>query len=163
MIGAGRAKLIVIGSLSFGSNLQRPCACKAALTGHLVRTSERIEQAQCKGTLAVTGVHDACGAWLLSTNGKHMQLRRSSFPRTSAMQFFRLTSAFALLSVATAEPTVYLIRHGEKPADGGNGLNAVGMQRAQCLRSVFGATSGYQITHIMAQTPKSSRYICDSS
>ncbi|KAJ4298922.1 hypothetical protein N0V90_004165 [Kalmusia sp. IMI 367209] len=70
------------------------------------------------------------------------------------MQFHYISGALALLSVVTAEPTVYLIRHGEKPDDG-NGLSAVGQQRAQCLRSVFGATSQYQITHIMAQTPKS--------
>ncbi|KAH8202254.1 hypothetical protein TruAng_003531 [Truncatella angustata] len=58
------------------------------------------------------------------------------------------TTAFA------ANPTVYFIRHGEKPDDG-NGLSAQGQQRAQCLRSVFGASSGYAIGHIMAQTPKS--------
>ncbi|KAK5123924.1 hypothetical protein LTR85_002121 [Meristemomyces frigidus] len=61
----------------------------------------------------------------------------------------------AFLSLALAEPTVYLIRHGEKPASG-NGLSAQGMQRAQCLRTVFGANSSYGIGHIMAETPKSS-------
>lgn len=59
------------------------------------------------------------------------------------------------LSLALAKPTVYLIRHGEKPADG-DGLNAQGEQRAQCLRNVFGASSSYNIGHIMAQTPKKS-------
>nr|POE63714.1 hypothetical protein CFP56_04617 [Quercus suber] len=53
-------------------------------------------------------------------------------------------------------PTVYLIRHGEKPSDGSNGLSAQGMQRAQCLRNVFGASSQYDIGYIMAETPKSS-------
>jgi len=53
--------------------------------------------------------------------------------------------------------TVYLIRHGEKPADGGNGLDAQGMQRAQCLRSVFGASSQYNIGYIIAEQPKSSQ------
>ncbi|KAB8336985.1 hypothetical protein FH972_021289 [Carpinus fangiana] len=47
-------------------------------------------------------------------------------------------------------------RHGEKPADGGDGLNAQGMQRAQCLRNVFGASSQYNIGYILAETPKSS-------
>ncbi|CDM27207.1 hypothetical protein DTO013E5_4554 [Penicillium roqueforti] len=62
----------------------------------------------------------------------------------------------AIASVAAArDPTVYLIRHGEKPSDGGNGLNAQGLERAQCLREVFGKNSGYNITHIMAETPKS--------
>jgi hypothetical protein len=63
------------------------------------------------------------------------------------------------LSVATlalAESTVYLVRHGEKPADGGNGLNAQGVQRSQCLRNVFGSSSGYDIGYILAQTPKKS-------
>lgn len=63
----------------------------------------------------------------------------------------------ALASLAWAKPTVYLIRHGEKP-DEGNGLNEEGQQRAQCLRAVFGAGSGYNIDHIMAQTPKSSKH-----
>jgi hypothetical protein len=63
------------------------------------------------------------------------------------MQLPALLSALALLTVAAAESTVYLIRHGEKP-DSGNGLNAAGQQRAQCLRSVFGASSKYQIGHI---------------
>ncbi|KAJ5258418.1 hypothetical protein N7497_001733 [Penicillium chrysogenum] len=62
----------------------------------------------------------------------------------------------AIASVAAAySPTVYLIRHGEKPSDGGTGLNAQGVQRAQCLRKIFGENSDYNITHIMAQTPKS--------
>ncbi|ETS76672.1 hypothetical protein PFICI_12059 [Pestalotiopsis fici W106-1] len=53
-----------------------------------------------------------------------------------------------------ATPTVYFIRHGEKPADDDEtGLSTQGQQRAQCLRSVFGATSAYNIGHIMAQTP----------
>ncbi|KKA29066.1 hypothetical protein TD95_005257 [Thielaviopsis punctulata] len=51
-------------------------------------------------------------------------------------------------------PTVYLIRHGEKPKKG-NGLSAVGVQRAQCLRTIFGDHSDYHIGHIMAQKPKS--------
>jgi len=61
----------------------------------------------------------------------------------------------SFLSFALAEPTVYLIRHGEKPASG-NGLSTQGMQRAQCLRTVFGANTSYNIGHIMAETPKSS-------
>ena len=62
----------------------------------------------------------------------------------------------SLGSLAFAEPTVYLIRHGEKPADGGNGLNAQGVQRAQCLRNYFGSSSGYDIGYVLAQTPKKS-------
>jgi len=69
----------------------------------------------------------------------------------------KLAAALLLsASVLTlAEPTVYLIRHGEKP-DSGNGLSAQGVERAQCLRTVFGASSSYNIGHIMAETPKSS-------
>ncbi|RSM03750.1 hypothetical protein CDV31_010369 [Fusarium ambrosium] len=67
----------------------------------------------------------------------------------------KLTAILFLASLVTASPTVYFIRHGEKPEEG-NGLNAEGQQRAQCLRSVFGASSQYNIGHIMAQTYKSS-------
>ena len=62
-----------------------------------------------------------------------------------------------LLVLATAQ-TVYLIRHGEKPSDGSNGLSAQGEERAQCLRTVFGASSGYNIDYIMAETPKSGMF-----
>ena len=61
---------------------------------------------------------------------------------------------FLLASVAAATPTVYFIRHGEKPSSG-NGLSTKGLQRAQCLKTVFGASSQYNIGHIMAQTPQS--------
>ncbi|PYH28932.1 putative 60S ribosome biogenesis protein Rrp14 [Aspergillus neoniger CBS 115656] len=48
-------------------------------------------------------------------------------------------------------PTVYLIRHGEKPPDpGDSGLNADGFKRAECLREVFGVGSPYGIGHVMA-------------
>ncbi|KAK5114091.1 hypothetical protein LTR62_002660 [Meristemomyces frigidus] len=65
-----------------------------------------------------------------------------------------LTKALCFASVliaATAQSTVYLIHHGEKPSDGSNGLDAQGEQRAQCLRNVFGAGSGYDIGYIMAE------------
>jgi len=64
-----------------------------------------------------------------------------------------ILSFFAMRAYAQ---TVYLIRHGEKPADGSNGLTAQGMQRAQCLRTVFGASSQYNIGYIIAEQPKSS-------
>ncbi|KIH87731.1 phosphoglycerate mutase family protein [Sporothrix brasiliensis 5110] len=67
-----------------------------------------------------------------------------------------LVSALGLAASAAASgPTVYLIRHGEKPSSG-NGLSAQGLERAQCLRTVFGASSSYNIGHIMAQQPLSS-------
>jgi hypothetical protein len=62
----------------------------------------------------------------------------------------------AFITVVTARPTVFFIRHGEKPKDGGTGLSADGLERAQCIRSVFGANSAYNIGYIMAQKPKSS-------
>ncbi|KAI5117011.1 hypothetical protein M0805_004396 [Coniferiporia weirii] len=52
--------------------------------------------------------------------------------------------------------TVYLIRHGEKPADGGKGLSPQGKRRAECLVNVFNASSGYNIGYILAEKPKSS-------
>ena len=72
---------------------------------------------------------------------------------------FQLATHFGLCFIAgaIAEPTVYLIRHGEKPDDDGNGLSTTGEQRAQCLRSVFGTSSDYNIGKIMAMTPKDSK------
>lgn len=64
-----------------------------------------------------------------------------------------LLASAALASAA--KPTVYFIRHGEKPADGSTGLSPQGQQRAQCLRSIFGASSQYNIGYIMAETPSS--------
>lgn len=68
------------------------------------------------------------------------------------------TTGFAATLAAAAKPTVYLIRHGEKPPNDGVGLSAQGVQRAQCLRSVFGAASKYNIGYILAQTPKDSEF-----
>lgn len=65
-----------------------------------------------------------------------------------------LLATLSLLSLASAQATVYLIRHGEKPSSG-NGLNSQGQQRAQCLVNVFGSSSGYDIGHIMAEMPQS--------
>ncbi|KAJ5328199.1 60S ribosome biogenesis protein Rrp14 [Penicillium brevicompactum] len=68
-----------------------------------------------------------------------------------------LLALFFFLSVGSAKhkPTVYLIRHGEKPADKKNhGLSAEGELRAQCLRHVFGQHSGYNIGYILAPHTK---------
>lgn len=62
----------------------------------------------------------------------------------------------------TAPPTfpysnrIIFIRHAEKPGRGGYGLNEIGKQRAQCLRSVFGQetqqqnSSGFDVGLIFA-------------
>ncbi|WPH03000.1 Hypothetical protein R9X50_00587400 [Acrodontium crateriforme] len=71
------------------------------------------------------------------------------------MKFPTTLMVAGLVTLAIADPTVYFIRHGEKPDDG-DGLSAQGLQRAQCLRNVFGRSSSYKIGHIMAQTPKDS-------
>jgi hypothetical protein len=52
-----------------------------------------------------------------------------------------------------------MIRHGEKPpkdADGKDpdGLSALGRERAQGLRQVFGASSQYNIGYILAEDPE---------
>jgi hypothetical protein len=64
------------------------------------------------------------------------------------------TSVLLFATLASAKATVYLIRHGEKPSSG-NGLSLQGRERAQCLRTIFGVASQYDIGHIMAQTPQS--------
>jgi hypothetical protein len=55
-----------------------------------------------------------------------------------------------------AKPTIYLIRHGEKPGHGLNGLNAAGVARAEALVHVFKAGAEFNIKHIIAQKPKQS-------
>lgn len=70
------------------------------------------------------------------------------------MRNLGILTTLSFLTLASAQATVYLIRHGEKP-DSGDSLNAQGEQRAQCLRTVFGTNSSYDIGHIMAQTPQS--------
>jgi hypothetical protein len=67
-----------------------------------------------------------------------------------------------LLAGLASAQTVYLIRHGEKPADGSNGLSAQGLERAQCLRTVFGVESVFDIGYIIAETPKSSKFLNSS-
>jgi hypothetical protein len=70
--------------------------------------------------------------------------------------------AFCLLwTIASARkpPTVYLIRHAEKPADKkDNRLTHKGKERAQCLRTVFGAESEYNIGYIIAPTVKKRKF-----
>ncbi|KZP26855.1 hypothetical protein FIBSPDRAFT_781673 [Athelia psychrophila] len=67
---------------------------------------------------------------------------------------FTLLASSALVT-PSYDNTLYLIRHGEKPLDGSNGLSARGVERAQCLRIVFGNSSSYDIGYIMAETPQS--------
>ncbi|KUJ18955.1 uncharacterized protein LY89DRAFT_643510 [Mollisia scopiformis] len=57
------------------------------------------------------------------------------------------------------KPTIYLIRHGEKPpklpsGKDADGLSAEGLERAQGLKRVFGPGSGFDIGCIVAERPK---------
>jgi hypothetical protein len=59
-------------------------------------------------------------------------------------------------SKPSTKPTVYFIRHGEKPdSDDEDGLSTDGVKRAQCLRDVFSVNSTFNIGHIIAQKPAS--------
>ncbi|TVY28757.1 hypothetical protein LHYA1_G002205 [Lachnellula hyalina] len=67
-----------------------------------------------------------------------------------------VASLLSTISGFSAQNTVYLIRHGEKPEDDKeHGLSPQGLERAQCLRNVFGTSSGYYIDYIIAERPKS--------
>ena len=72
------------------------------------------------------------------------------------MMFLHFALALGLNALVSAQATVYFIRHGEKPSSG-NGLSSQGEERAQCLRSVFGSDSQYNIGYVMAQAYKSGR------
>lgn len=64
---------------------------------------------------------------------------------------FSLTAGVAAVANNIHHPTIYLIRHGEKSGDpNDHELTFEGVMRAECLRDVFGADSGYNISHIMA-------------
>ncbi|KAM4061156.1 phosphoglycerate mutase family protein [Hirsutella rhossiliensis] len=63
------------------------------------------------------------------------------------------------VALAAAKPTVFFIRHGEKPPSHDNPtLSPKGKKRAQCIRSVFGDNSNFDIGYIMAETPKKSGF-----
>lgn len=64
----------------------------------------------------------------------------------------------AFLGLTASRPDVYFIRHGEKPKNGDTGLSAEGLERAQCIRHVFGGHSKYDIGYILAQKPKKSMF-----
>ncbi|KAE8225554.1 hypothetical protein CF319_g1714 [Tilletia indica] len=73
------------------------------------------------------------------------------------MLFRALVTSLLAASAAHAAVNnqIYLIRHGEKVSDSTVGLSSQGQQRAQCLRNVFGRSSGYNIGKIFAQAYKS--------
>ncbi|KAH7045650.1 putative phosphoglycerate mutase family protein [Linnemannia elongata] len=73
------------------------------------------------------------------------------FTALSTLAVAAFGALVATSPTSTTMPTVYLIRHGEKPSDGSVGLSATGVQRSQCLRTVFGNSSQYNISYIMAQ------------
>ncbi|KAM0754560.1 hypothetical protein T439DRAFT_321594 [Meredithblackwellia eburnea MCA 4105] len=53
----------------------------------------------------------------------------------------------------TYDNRIILIRHGEKPKKKTNpGLSKLGRKRAQCLRSVFGNSSSYDVGLILAES-----------
>lgn len=72
-----------------------------------------------------------------------------------ARVFLPLVVLLTIVSAASIQkkhhPTVYLLRHGEKPPHKDNHyLNSDGYKRAECLRSVFAADSPYDIGYILA-------------
>lgn len=54
----------------------------------------------------------------------------------------------------STKPTVFLIRHGEKPDNGQNGLNGAGIARAKALVDVFKPGPDVEIKHLIAQKPR---------
>lgn len=84
-----------------------------------------------------------------------------------AMSLFISSQASPASHHPSTETTIYIIRHGEKPSDGSDGLTRKGKLRAQCVKRVlmsipdycawltissqiFGAGSGYNIDYIIS-------------
>lgn len=77
----------------------------------------------------------------------------------SIISLFSLLAATISTSAQVHRPTVYLVRHGEKPEDPEDHyLNADGYKRAECLRTVFGKDSPYDIGYILAPRVKWSEF-----
>jgi hypothetical protein len=53
----------------------------------------------------------------------------------------------------TQHRVIHFIRHGEKPVQG-DGLDAHGVRRSKWLRKLFGPSSHYRISYMIAQRPK---------
>jgi len=75
---------------------------------------------------------------------------------------YPMTSFAAPQPVEAHHPTIYLIRHAEKPLGGrfpspAGALSDGGMERTRCIRKLFGRRSEYSIGYIMAQKPRSSK------
>ncbi|KAG9226802.1 hypothetical protein CCMSSC00406_0009720 [Pleurotus cornucopiae] len=81
------------------------------------------------------------------------------------LPFIALISLVALLpAVDAAHNSVYLIRNAEEPSLGFAGLTPVGQKRAdECLPTVFGPSSAYNIGLIIACTPDVNTTDCHTS
>ncbi|KAF4579415.1 hypothetical protein EYR40_000417 [Pleurotus pulmonarius] len=81
------------------------------------------------------------------------------------LPFIALISLVALLpTVDAAHNSVYLIRNAEEPSLGFAGLTPVGQKRAdECLPTVFGPSSAYNIGLIIACTPDVNTTDCHTS
>ena len=76
------------------------------------------------------------------------------------MRIFACVALLAILAAAQSSKMVYLIRHGEKPADGDD-LTPAGYKRAACIAPFFG-TSYFNIQHIFACNDKKSRRMVET-
>ncbi|KAJ5257140.1 hypothetical protein N7478_013244 [Penicillium angulare] len=84
-------------------------------------------------------------------------LLKSIYQLSIYLQIFTLATATPTPTPATNDhhPTLYLIRHGEKPSNPENHeLTFDGLKRAQCLRWIFNANSAYDVGLILAPTMK---------
>lgn len=78
--------------------------------------------------------------------------------KPAGLLLFASALVVAQPTATATKPNVFFIRHGEKPADDNvRGLSEKGKQRAQCLRTVFGAQSAFNIGLVVAQDFKPSK------
>jgi len=90
------------------------------------------------------------GQWMAKPPNAGRPVFLKLFTICCALVFLLSVQATPVSHSRQRDSIIYLIRHGEKPADGSDGLTRKGHLRAQCLKRLFGPKSHYRVDYIMA-------------